>query len=80
MTSPSTDAATQDHFTKHQHFGLNPNQLFFFQQVRFDFLLSSAQPRCMPTLPGAFPRSCPLNHGLHLGSEALVSGADLFAL
>lgn len=32
MTSPSTDAPTQDHFTKHQHFGLDPSQLFFFQQ------------------------------------------------
>lgn len=32
MTSPSTDTPTQDHFTKHQHFGLDPTQLFFFQQ------------------------------------------------
>ncbi|DBA82806.1 hypothetical protein WJX77_012241 [Trebouxia sp. C0004] len=32
MTSSSTDAPTKDHFEKHHYFGLDPNQLFFFQQ------------------------------------------------
>lgn len=32
MTSPSTDAPTKEHFKKHRHFGLDPDQLFFFQQ------------------------------------------------
>ena len=33
MTSPSTDAATRQHFAERQHFGLHEEQLFFFQQV-----------------------------------------------
>eukprot|EP00208_Stichococcus_sp_RCC1054_P001973 CAMPEP_0206140996 /NCGR_PEP_ID=MMETSP1473-20131121/11448_1 /ASSEMBLY_ACC=CAM_ASM_001109 /TAXON_ID=1461547 /ORGANISM="Stichococcus sp, Strain RCC1054" /LENGTH=469 /DNA_ID=CAMNT_0053535381 /DNA_START=218 /DNA_END=1627 /DNA_ORIENTATION=+ len=32
MTSPATDAATQEYFQQHQHFGLQPSQVHFFQQ------------------------------------------------
>ena len=33
MTSPATDAATQDYFRQQDHFGLQPAQVHFFQQV-----------------------------------------------
>ena len=33
MTSSSTDEATQEHFQQHSYFGLQADQVFFFQQV-----------------------------------------------
>ncbi len=33
MTSPATDAATQQYFVEHDHFGLRASQVHFFQQV-----------------------------------------------
>ena len=41
MTSPSTDAPTQEHFAQHNHFGLDSKQFFFFQQV------STVEPECL---------------------------------
>ena len=32
MTSPATDAATRDFFATHGHFGLSPDEVFFFRQ------------------------------------------------
>ena len=33
MTSAATDAATREFFAEHAHFGLQPDQIVFFQQV-----------------------------------------------
>ena len=33
MTSAATDAATREFFAEHAHFGLQPDQVVFFQQV-----------------------------------------------
>lgn len=33
MTSPATDAATQQYFVEHDHFGLRASQVHFFQQA-----------------------------------------------
>lgn len=38
MTSPATHQKIQDFFAKHQYFGLDPDQLFFFPQFSLPFL------------------------------------------
>lgn len=52
MTSPATDAATQQYFLEHDHFGLRASQVHFFQQV------------CGPLIPAPSPSTsaalCPL--------------------
>ena len=44
MTSPATHSATVTFFQEHKHFGLAPDQVFFFQQVCARY--SAAWPAC----------------------------------
>lgn len=60
MTSPQNDAATRAFFAEHEHFGLEPGQLYFFPQAMLPAL--SPEGRVLRSAPGRLFLA-PTGHG-----------------
>ncbi|KAL0052616.1 hypothetical protein WJX82_004822 [Trebouxia sp. C0006] len=88
MTSPSTDAPTKEHFKEHHYFGLDPDQLFFFQQGQLPCL--TPEGKIIMASPHALAKAPDGNGGVYLAlakSGALqdmqshgVEAVDCFAV